>query len=159
MPGDNEGAAGWSLDAHADTAARAHLRTQLKLFNDAYVRRDVEARQLEPEPNPLELVLRDDDGRIRGGLLGYTHWGWLHVQTLWVAEGCRGQGCGRRILDSAEALARSRGCHHSRLGTYDFQAKDFYRRLGYTVWGQLPDYPPGHSSFAMVKQLDDPQLA
>ena len=30
------------------------------------------------QPEPLTLVLRDDEDRIVGGVIGETNWGWLH---------------------------------------------------------------------------------
>ena len=33
---------------------------------------------------PLTLVLRDADGRIRGGAYGSTMWGWLMLDGLWI---------------------------------------------------------------------------
>ncbi|MCA9909224.1 MAG: GNAT family N-acetyltransferase, partial [Anaerolineae bacterium] len=51
----------------------------------------------------------------------------------------------------AEALRR--GCNYAHVDTLDFQAPDFYRQLGYTVWGQLDDLPPGHTRYFMRKTL------
>jgi hypothetical protein len=39
------------------------------------------------------------------------------------------------------------------LDTYSFQARGFYERLGYTVFGTINDYPPGHSRFFLTKTL------
>jgi hypothetical protein len=37
------------------------------------------------------------------GLWGYTAWGWLYVQWLWVAETGREQGVAGRMLAAARA--------------------------------------------------------
>lgn len=39
------------------------------------------------------------------------------------------------------------------LDTFDFQARPFYERHGYEVFGTLDDYPPGHSRFFLRKDL------
>ncbi len=139
-------------------AVRAWVRQGLMAFNRRHTASGAAARGLEIEMNPLERVLIAPDGTTWGGLLGYTQWGWLHVQTLWLDERCRGQGYGRALLHAVEAEAIRRGCLHSRLSTYSFQARGFYERQGYQVWGHLDDYPPGYTSYAMRKDLQgDPQ--
>jgi GNAT superfamily N-acetyltransferase len=87
-----------------------------------------------------------------GGVLGFTHWNWLHIRYLWVAESLRRGGLGRRLVLTAEREARRRGCEHSHLDTFSFQAAPFYERLGYSVFGRLEDYPPGHSKIFLQKR-------
>ena len=79
------------------------------------------------------------DSEIVGGLLGFTHWNWLHVRFLWVAEAHRRRGLGRQLVFAAEREARLRGCEHAHLDTISFQAVPVYERLGYTVVGRLKD--------------------
>jgi len=83
------------------------------------------------------------DGRPLGGLVGSTNLGWLHVQLLAVAPEARRRGVGRRLLEAAEGIARERGCHGAWLDTYDHQGPDYYPRLGWEVFGELPDFPKG----------------
>jgi ribosomal protein S18 acetylase RimI-like enzyme len=101
----------------------------------------------------LHLFLRDEAGTIIGGLLGETHWGWLHIRELWVDERLRGKGFGTKLVTEAEEQARERNCHSVHLDTYSFQARGFYERLGYTVYGTLEDYPTGHHRIFMRKTL------
>lgn len=102
---------------------------------------------------PLALVARDRGGALGGGLLGATMWGWLAVDALWVAAGARGRGLGGRLLATAEAAARARGCRHARLDTFDFQARAFYERRGYAVYGRLDGFPPGRAQLHLRKTL------
>jgi ribosomal protein S18 acetylase RimI-like enzyme len=104
----------------------------------------------------LVLILRDEEGAVRGGLLGGTLWDWLYVSHLWVDDEARGCGLGRRLMLEAEEAARARGCRHVHLDTFSFQARPFYESLGYEVFGELRDYPPGHSRYFLVKHLDAP---
>ncbi len=101
----------------------------------------------------LVLLLRDADGSLQGGLLGHTHWQWLFVIHFWMADPVRNQGYGRLLLQRAEAEALRRGCGHAHLDTFDFQACGFYEGLGYTVFGQLANYPPGHTRYFLQKAL------
>jgi GNAT superfamily N-acetyltransferase len=101
----------------------------------------------------LCLFIRDEQKNIIGGLLGETAWGWLHVSILWLSEGLRGQGYGSRLLAMAEAEALIRGCHSVHLDTMSFQALPFYQKHGYLVYGQLDDFPIGHSRYFLRKRL------
>ena len=102
---------------------------------------------------PLHLSLKGDDGNVVGGLYGASMWSWLMIDGLWISPLLRGQGFGKKLLLAAEAIAVSRGCSGSWLGTFDFQARDFYQHLGYRVFAELPGFPPGHTHFHLSKKL------
>jgi GNAT superfamily N-acetyltransferase len=102
---------------------------------------------------PLALALRAPDGTVVGGLYGATMWTWLMIDGLWVDAGLRRQGLGRRLLLAAEGIAIERGCRGSWLGTFDFQAREFYEKQGYVVFATLPGFPPGHTHFHLSRQL------
>jgi GNAT superfamily N-acetyltransferase len=104
---------------------------------------------------PLAVVVRDGQGTIVGGLTGGTYWGWLYIGRLWIDERLRGQGHGSRILLEAEWEALGRGCHHAYVDTQDFQALPFYQKHGYTVYGELPDIPLGHTRYSLQKKLGE----
>lgn len=99
------------------------------------------------------FMLKDSEGTIVGGVIGATYWGWLYIDLMWVKEDLRGQGFGRRLLNLAEDTARERGATHVYLDTFTFQAPNFYRKLGYEVFGELKDFPPGHDRYFMTKTL------
>jgi len=101
----------------------------------------------------LCLVLRDAEGTILGGLIGATYWGYLYVDLLWLPEAQRGKGYGRQLMCQAEEEARLRGCKNAYLDTFSFQAPGFYQKLGYTVYGELGEFPPGHKRFWLTKAL------
>ncbi|MGC2619782.1 MAG: GNAT family N-acetyltransferase, partial [Acidobacteriaceae bacterium] len=94
-----------------------------------------------------------DSGEVIGGLWGSTSYGYLHIDMLIVPESLRGTGLGSRMMQQAEDEALRRGCHGSYLETFDFQARGFYERLGYKVFGQLEDTPPGHTRYFLKKSL------
>lgn len=102
---------------------------------------------------PLVLIARDESGEVIGGLSGSTNWGWLHVRLLAVNIKVRGTGLGRKLLAQAEKVALERGCEHAYLDTFSFQARGFYEKQGYSVWGELEDFPAGESRFFMRKEI------
>ena len=101
----------------------------------------------------LTFFILDRDERIVGGITGYTHWGWLAVDMLWVDEDLRGQGYGKRLLQAAEAEAIARGCRYALLNTMSFQAPEFYERQGYKLYGVLDDFPGEHQRRYYRKDL------
>jgi GNAT superfamily N-acetyltransferase len=106
-----------------------------------------------PQERKLAINAHAGDGRLVAGLLAHIHHGWLYVGWLWVSEEVRNQGIGTELMRRAEAEALERECHHAHLTTLDFQARSFYDRLGYTVFGVLDDYPRPHQRFFMQKPL------
>lgn len=101
----------------------------------------------------LALFIRNSRGEIMGGISGHTHWGWLFIGHLWVAEKLRGQGYGTNLMVQAEQEAAHRGCRHAYLDTFDFQALGFYEKLGYEVFGFLEDFPADHRRYFLRKRL------
>lgn len=102
----------------------------------------------------LCFVLRDAEQTVVGGVIGATYWDWFYVNLMWIREDLRGQGYGQRLLALAEAEAQTRGARHAHLDTFSFQALDFYKKNGYRVFGELNDFPQGHTRFFMVKDFD-----
>jgi GNAT superfamily N-acetyltransferase len=106
---------------------------------------------------PVAFFLKDEQGEVLGGLLGNIWAGWLHVATLGVAAPMRGRGFGRELMRRAEAYAIERGCTNAFLDTFSFQARPFYEKLGYRVFGTLEDHPAGHKHHFLSKQLTSAQ--
>jgi GNAT superfamily N-acetyltransferase len=100
---------------------------------------------------PLQLVVRDAQGEVIGGLLGDTKWGWLYVDKLWISEQARGRGFGSRLLARAEEVARERGCIGVYLSTFEHQARPFYEARGYHVFGTLDGFPAATRQFYLCK--------
>jgi ribosomal protein S18 acetylase RimI-like enzyme len=121
----------------------------------AGMRRHAESHVPWEEYADLALVVRADDGAVIGAALGETGRGWLHVSVIWVDERSRRQQLGTRLMQAMEAEAIRRGCRGAYLDTFSYQARPFYERLGYEVFGTLDDYPAGHQRFYMRKRLSE----
>jgi GNAT superfamily N-acetyltransferase len=102
---------------------------------------------------PVAFFLKSAGGEILGGLLGNIWAQWLYVTTLSIREPFRGRSYGTKLLIQAEQYALDRGCTDAWLSTFSFQARPFYERLGYRLFGALEDYPKAHSLFFMTKHL------
>jgi GNAT superfamily N-acetyltransferase len=102
----------------------------------------------------LSIFVRDDAGEMVAGLHGWTWCGTCRVQSLWVRQDLRGQGCGQRLLGAAEQEARIRGCDRLFLDTFSFQAPLFYKKLGYEILDVLDEYPRRpHKLYHLKKAL------
>ncbi len=104
---------------------------------------------------PINRCIKDKNGEIIGGILACSAlWHTLSIDTLWVKKEFRNQGVATQLLSLVEAEARNMGCYIVYLSTYDFQAKDFYLKNGYEVFGVLEDCPPKeHKLYHLSKKL------
>jgi GNAT superfamily N-acetyltransferase len=105
------------------------------------------------ERQVLTVLIRDTDGKITGGLSGYTAWGWLFTQWLYIPETLRGKGMAGKILAKAEEEATARGCHGAWIDTFNPHALRAYQRQGYQIFGELPDFPRGRTRTFLQKSL------
>ena len=120
------------------------IRDQLYAYNDSRV---------DSPDGHLGVLLKDDSGKTVGGLIGGWYYGWLFIELLFVLESLRGQDFGSKLMAEAERYARDKQFTGIWLDTFSFQARGFYEKLGYRVFGELPDYPAGHSRYFLNKRL------
>ena len=95
----------------------------------------------------------EEAGEVMGAAAGYTWGGICEVKTLWVHPDRRKAGLGSALMAQAIEEARTRGCRLMYLTTYDFQAPDFYARLGFECVATIPDKPLGHVEHIMRRTL------
>ncbi len=97
---------------------------------------------------------KDQDGRLLGGVLACSAlWYILHIETVWVREEYRGRGIASSLLAAVEEEAMRNGCYIAQLETFDFQARGFYEKCGYQLFGTLKDVPRGHERYYLCKRL------
>jgi ribosomal protein S18 acetylase RimI-like enzyme len=126
---------------HEFEALRDGLREHNESFTGAVFREKISS------------FVKDETGKIVGGILGEINWGWLHIQGLWIDKSIRKGGWGTKLLSHMEEYALSKDTSYIRLETTTFQALDFYLKSGYSVFGELPNLPPGHTSYFLQKQV------
>lgn len=76
-----------------------------------------------------------------------------------VSPDANGRGVGRRLVETAEALARENGCTALRLEVRadNARARSLYERAGYTLFATVPDYyEDGEAALRFEKPLCAP---
>jgi GNAT superfamily N-acetyltransferase len=137
----------WSLAVTDELPAdaKAVILQGIIAFNDPFVG--------PADHRPLAVLVRDKAGAVLGGLAGETGRGWLRIHLFYLPEMLRGAGLGRRVIASAEAEAIRRGCANARVETASFQARGFYEKQGYRVFGDIAGYPNRHRLLFLQKAL------
>ena len=102
----------------------------------------------------LNFHNKDESGVVIAGINSLMYcWGMLYIDVLFVEETHRGKQLGSLLLNKAETEAKLMGGSLSHLDTFDWQAKDFYLKQGYEVFGVLEDCPAKHKRYYMKKTL------
>ena len=102
----------------------------------------------------IGILLRDPvTQEVVGGLYGKVSYGWMFRELLSIPDSMRAQGMGTRLMLAAEEAALLKGCVGMWLDTFSFQAPGFYRKLGFSEFGHMADYPPGHQRCFFQKRL------
>ena len=101
---------------------------------------------------PIEIIARNEQNEIIGGLYGRSIWGTLEVKTLVVKLENRNQGIGRKLITEAEKEAINRNCRYISLDTFSFQAPGFYEKLGFEKIGTETDFPKGFEKYYYRKK-------
>lgn len=140
-----------------DPDTRAAISAAIDVYNDAKTGR--------PEPaSRVAVLVRDEAGVTLGGAWCVIYYDWLHVDLMYLPAFLRGQGMGTRVMRAVEREAARQGCNGVWLDTATFQAPGFYEKLGFSKFGEIPDFLPGSGRMWLLKRPaadgpDDPGLA
>lgn len=131
-------------------------REEQGLVDDGLVEYNLSKVAFTQEPSFISInkVIKGLDGNILGGINSILYcWNCLYIDVLWVKEEFREEGYGSILLNEVEKIAKEKGCKLIHLDTFDFQAKDFYIKNGYDVFGVLDDCPLEHKRYFMKKNI------
>lgn len=114
----------------------------------------IHLKQSVPEI-PVNRVLKDKEGNVVGGIncILFYCWNTMYIDMLWISENHRKNGHGSKLLNEVERIAREEKCTLIHLETMDFQAREFYLKNGYEIFGELENVPDGHKRYYMRKIL------
>ncbi|WP_145946788.1 GNAT family N-acetyltransferase [Paenibacillus sp. Y412MC10] len=106
----------------------------------------------------VNLCVKDEEEHIIAGLNSVMCWNWMEIDILWVDDEHRGSGHGKRLLEEAEEIARSKQCTFIKLNTFSFQAPEFYKKYGYKEMAVIENAPLGNKHYYFIKELMDHQV-
>ncbi|MFX1607144.1 MAG: GNAT family N-acetyltransferase [Promethearchaeota archaeon] len=98
-------------------------------------------------------VLKNEDGKVIGGISGYTTLGILNIAELWVDDRYRGLGYGKDLLIHAETLAQKRRCIAGQIACFSFQNVEFLKSHGYEILGFSDAYPNDVNEYYLTKKF------
>lgn len=101
----------------------------------------------------FSIFLKDDLGKVFGGIQAFLGSESIYIETLWVERNLQKQGYGTQLLDAAEQEAVKNGCIFSAVDTFDFQSEEFYLKNGYERISELKNCWLGHSKLFLRKNL------
>ncbi|HFL2714583.1 TPA: GNAT family N-acetyltransferase [Legionella pneumophila] len=102
---------------------------------------------------PLYYHIKDQNGLIIAGINAFSCWQMVYISEFYVEQEYRNQGIGSILLNKIEKEAGEKGALVSYADTFDWQAKDFYVKHGYEVFGVIEDCPPGHKRYFFKKHV------
>jgi GNAT superfamily N-acetyltransferase len=133
----------FAFDESAETAKA--IRDGLTAFNRKAVN--------FPEPTPVNVAVHDENGRLCGGVVGRVSHDTLYSDIVWLDDSLRGGGHGRAMMEKVENKARALGARIAWLYTLSWQARPFYEKLGYRVFGEMEFDDGTHRRYFMRKDL------
>lgn len=94
----------------------------------------------EVEDISFGFFIRDDLGKVIGGLTGFIFVTSIQIRFLWLSEELRNQGVGSKLMNEVESEAKRREIENIMVDTFSFQAPKFYESLGFSEIGRYEDY-------------------
>lgn len=114
------------------------------------------------EEERLVFKITDEVGNIIGGcVLDIDPFKNAEFERLWVDEHYRRQGMASALIREAERAAREKGCQILiNAYCFDFQvARQLFEKQGYKIIGITKNWPRGHESYTLIKQIDSSSKA
>lgn len=111
------------------------------------------AQILGERDKEFSIFLKDDSGKVFGGIQAFLDSESIYIDTLWVEERFQKNGYGTALLRAVELEAVKNGCKYLTVDTWDFQAEGFYLKNGYARLGEVKQYWLGHSKITLRKTI------
>ena len=137
------------LAVSPDDADLKIINEGIKSYNQEYLPGEV---VFEPDTR-FAVFAKNSEGKVVGGIRANAFWNYCILELVWISKDARGLGVGRQLLAKMESHCRDLGCEYIRTETVSFQARPFYEKMGFRVFGELEDYPKGHTTYCVVKKL------
>lgn len=94
-----------------------------------------------------------DNDKLIGGAIGFVEFNWYFLDLLYIDEKYRNRNIGTNLIKEIEKFALEEHLTGVRMETWNFQAKGFYEKNGYSVFGEIKDCPPGTIDYHLKKEF------
>lgn len=94
-----------------------------------------------------------DNNEIIGGIVVYEKMQWIDVDVLFVDEKYRNKKIGSKLINKVIDYCKEKGLIGIHLTTLDFQAKEFYEKLNFTLIAEIKDWPKGITRYEFIKYI------
>lgn len=99
------------------------------------------------------FFIRDQDNNVVGGCDGNTLYGCLYIDQLWISETIRHAGWGTKLINAALDYGKKCGCTFANVDTMDWEARDFYQKLGFMIELERTGFHKNSVSYSLRKEL------
>lgn len=124
-----------------------------QIFEEQYVQYFQEAKP-KNQKKQVQFVVKDDAERILAAASCQQFYQTLKIENLAVDSVFQKQKFGSQLLDYIKDYARAHNILTLTLSTRSYQAKDFYLKQGFHIYGQLADVPfEGVTTYYFVYKL------
>ncbi len=107
-----------------------------------------------PDFIALNYHIRNDHNQVIAGINSLLYcWGIVYIDVLFVEKKYRNQQLATQLLHHVETKACEQGACLMHLDTFDWQAKDFYLKQGFQIFGTLDHCPENHARYFMHKKI------
>ena len=95
-----------------------------------------------------------DNKELIGGVGFYIdYYNWVFIEDLYINPSYRGQSYGTQLINKVKQFAKEHSCTGIRVETWDFQARPFYEKNGFTLYGELKNHPVGRIDYLLKIEL------
>ena len=124
-----------------------------KKINAGFSRHAIAMTGYDEKYEPVAFVAKDEKGSFAGAVVVVLFWGALHVKYVYVEEKFRDSGIGTKLMKHALQYGRNNQCAFAFVETMNFQALDFYRKMGFELEFTRPGYKHNTSFHYLRRDL------
>lgn len=115
-------------------------------FNDNKIKNKKEVEK-------INLFLRDNEGKVCGGILSIKFLNCLRIHLYWIDEEYRSLGYGKKLLSEVDKIAKEKGCDLIYFNTYSFKNPEFYKKHDYRLIGIEDNYDRKYKRYYFKKKI------
>ena len=104
-----------------------------KRIYEGFEEHALEQKGVSKKEDPVSFCIQDSKGELMSAVVCRMFWGAMHIKYVWTNKAYRGKGYASLLMQKAFDFAKERKCPFAFVETMNFQAPDFYKKLGFEV--------------------------